>query len=164
MTKSPRNVPDVGIELGAACLPSRLTSDRVTAPGPCICLKKIFVSYIHITYIYVCVYLVLFPVFKNEAIFKNWATTWHNPQSAQQRHRSAWSESSLSAWRSIGSLATHWVHREDWSDWVNKLYWRKLISHDLSHDWLVLLYCPKADVMTYHMTFHMTLTCFVILP
>ena len=34
MTKSPRkNVPDVGIELGAACVPSGLASDRATAPG-----------------------------------------------------------------------------------------------------------------------------------
>ena len=34
MTKSPRkNVPDVGIELGAACMPSELNSDRATAPG-----------------------------------------------------------------------------------------------------------------------------------
>ena len=31
MTKSPRkNVPDVGIELGAACMPSELASDRAT--------------------------------------------------------------------------------------------------------------------------------------
>ena len=34
MTKSPRkNVPDVEIELGAACMPSELASDRATAPG-----------------------------------------------------------------------------------------------------------------------------------
>ena len=34
MTKSPRkNVPDVGIELGAACMPSELASDRATAPS-----------------------------------------------------------------------------------------------------------------------------------
>ena len=34
MTKSPRkNVPDVGIELGAACMPSEFASDRATAPG-----------------------------------------------------------------------------------------------------------------------------------
>ena len=34
MTKSPRkNVPDVGIELGAACMPSGHTFDRATAPG-----------------------------------------------------------------------------------------------------------------------------------
>ena len=37
MTKSPRkNVPDVGIELGAACMPSELASDRATAPGDSI--------------------------------------------------------------------------------------------------------------------------------
>ena len=29
---------------------------------------------------------------------------------------SVWSESSLSAWRKLGSLATHWAHSEDWSD------------------------------------------------
>ena len=34
MTKSPRkNVPDVGIELGAACMPSEQASDRATTPG-----------------------------------------------------------------------------------------------------------------------------------
>ena len=34
MTKSPRkNVPDVGIELGAACMLSGHASDRATAPG-----------------------------------------------------------------------------------------------------------------------------------
>ena len=30
--------------------------------------------------------------------------------------RPAWSVSSLSAWRNLGSLATHWAHIEDWSD------------------------------------------------
>ena len=34
MSKSPRkNVPDVGIEFGAACMPSGHASDRATAPG-----------------------------------------------------------------------------------------------------------------------------------
>ena len=34
MTKSPwKNVPDMGIELGAACMPSEHASDRATAPG-----------------------------------------------------------------------------------------------------------------------------------
>ena len=34
MTKSPRkNVPDVGIEFGAACMPSGHDSDRATTPG-----------------------------------------------------------------------------------------------------------------------------------
>ena len=26
---------------------------------------------------------------------------------------------SLSAWRKLGSLATHWAHSEDWSDWAD---------------------------------------------
>ena len=30
-----------------------------------------------------------------------------------------WSDSSLSAWRKFGSLATHWAHSEDWSDWAD---------------------------------------------
>ena len=30
-----------------------------------------------------------------------------------------WSESSLSAWRKIVSLATHWIHSKDWSDWAD---------------------------------------------
>ena len=28
-------------------------------------------------------------------------------------------ESSLYAWRNIGSLATHWAHSEDWSVWAD---------------------------------------------
>ena len=40
---------------------------------------------------------------------------------AQRRLGSAWAsaqsnQSSLSTWRNIGSLATHWAHSEDWSD------------------------------------------------
>ena len=50
-----------------------------------------------------------------------WATTWQNQQNdmyAQRSHRSAWTsaqsdQSSLSAWRKLGSLATHWAHSED---------------------------------------------------
>ena len=30
-----------------------------------------------------------------------------------------WSESLLSAWRKLGFLATHWMHSEDCSDWVD---------------------------------------------
>ena len=41
MTKSPRkNVPDVGIELGTACMPSELAFDRATAPGDSVYSKK----------------------------------------------------------------------------------------------------------------------------
>ena len=32
---------------------------------------------------------------------------------------SVWSESSLSAWRKLGSLATYWALSEDWSDWAD---------------------------------------------
>ena len=43
--------------------------------------------------------------------------------------RPVWSEFSLSAWRNLGSLATHWVHSEDWSDWVDA-------QSDLSLRWV----------------------------
>ena len=33
--------------------------------------------------------------------------------------RPVWSESSLSPWRKLGSLATHWAHSKDWSDWAD---------------------------------------------
>ena len=49
-----------------------------------------------------------------------WATSWQNQQKdcTCRRLSSAWAstqsdQSSLSIWRSIGSLATHWVHSED---------------------------------------------------
>ena len=35
---------------------------------------------------------------------------WHQPQSDQ---------CSLSAWKKLGSLATHWAHSKDWSDWAD---------------------------------------------
>ena len=52
MTKSPRmNVPDVGIKLGAACMPSGHASDRATAPSNvsmiCQQLKSVYHSYLH---------------------------------------------------------------------------------------------------------------------
>ena len=38
--------------------------------------------------------------------------------------RPIWSESSLSAWRNLRSLAVHWMHSEDWSDWaMPRLIW-----------------------------------------
>ena len=33
--------------------------------------------------------------------------------------RLVWSGSLLSAWRKLESLATHWAHTEDWSDWAD---------------------------------------------
>ena len=46
---------------------------------------------------------------------KKWAASWQNGMCTQRRLRSAWasavwSESSLSAWRKLGSLATHWAN------------------------------------------------------
>ena len=35
--------------------------------------------------------------------------------------RPVWSESSLSAWRKLGSLATHWAHSEDYSDQTGRM-------------------------------------------
>ena len=39
--------------------------------------------------------------------------------------RPVWSESSLSAWRKLGSLATHWVHSEDFDQTgrMHRLIW-----------------------------------------
>ena len=50
-----------------------------------------------------------------------WAVTWQNQQNgmyAQRRQislgiRPVWSESSLSSWKKLGSLATQWAHSED---------------------------------------------------
>ena len=46
----------------------------------------------------------------------------------------AWSESSLSAWRKLRSLATHWAHCKDWSDWVDA-------QADLSHRRVHMPFC-----------------------
>ena len=53
-----------------------------------------------------------------------WASSWQNQQSdcapsedqISLGIRPVWSESSLSAWRNLGSLATHQAHSKDWSD------------------------------------------------
>ena len=43
-----------------------------------------------------------------------------------------WSESSLFAWRKIGSLVSHWVHREDSDQTVRSLRWVHVILLVLS--------------------------------
>ena len=48
--------------------------------------------------------------------------------------RPVWSESSLSAWRKLGSLATHWSHCEDWSDWADA-------QADLRLHWVHMPFC-----------------------
>ena len=69
--------------------------------------------------------------------------------STQRRLRSAWASAqsdqfSLSAWRNLGSLATHWAHSED-SDqtgWMPRLIWvfagRTSVCwfcHEVAHMW-----------------------------
>ena len=50
----------------------------------------------------------------------NWAATWQN----QQRDCLVWSESSLSAWRKLGSLATHWTQaKTDQTGRMPRLIW-----------------------------------------
>ena len=74
--------------------------------------------------------------------------------------RPHWSESSLSAWRKLGSLATHWAYSKDWSDWADaqadlnlrwaahshfvgfvvrrlKYCWRGSIPRDVSSSWTI---------------------------
>ena len=64
--------------------------------------------------------------------------------------RPIWSESLLSAWRKLGSLATHWAHSEDWSDWADaqadlSLCWSHTHFVDFEISWLTsLLYGPGA--------------------
>ena len=46
----------------------------------------------------------------------------------------AWSESSLFAWRKLGSLLTIWAHSKDWSDWGDA-------QTDLSLCWAHMSFC-----------------------
>ena len=48
-------------------------------------------------------------------------TKWyvHSEKTQSLGIRPVWSEFLLSAWRKFRSLATHWVHSEDWSDWAD---------------------------------------------
>ena len=49
-------------------------------------------------------------------------TKWNVPPAKTQISLGigpVWSESSLSAWRMLGPLATHWTHSEDSDDWAD---------------------------------------------
>ena len=64
-----------------------------------------------------------------------WA--WHESPAKTQISlgiRPVWSESSLSAWRKLGSLVTHWAHTEEWSDWTD-------VQIDLSLRWAHMSFC-----------------------
>ena len=62
-----------------------------------------------------------FKVSKGAIWTRLWAATWQNQQicvcpattQISLGIRPVWSESSLSAWRNLGSLATHWAHGKD---------------------------------------------------
>ena len=63
------------------------------------------------------------------------ADTW---QYQQNSIRPVWSESSLSAWRKLGSSAPYWAHRDDWSDWADQsLRWAYMpfcwFCHETAH-------------------------------
>ena len=48
--------------------------------------------------------------------------------------RPVWSESSLTAWRKLGSLATHWAPSKDWLDWADA-------QADLRIRWAQMPFC-----------------------
>ena len=73
-------------------------------------------------------------------------TKWHVRPAKTQISlgiRQVWSESSLSAWRKLGSLATHWEQREDWSDWADAQAVRPVWSEPLlgAQVFLLVLSC-----------------------
>ena len=56
------------------------------------------------------------PIFLYLSCFTTKPTKWHVRQAKTQINlgiHPVWSKSSLSAWRKLGSLATHWMHSED---------------------------------------------------
>ena len=53
-----------------------------------------------------------------------------------------WSESSLSAWRNIGFLASNWAHSEDWSD-------LEVAQADLSLSWAHMTFCWFCHVVAH---------------
>ena len=62
-----------------------------------------------------------------------------------------WSESSLSAWRKLGSLATHWANNKDWSDWVDaqadlSLRWAHTRFAGFVASRLISLYNPHTNI------------------
>ena len=68
-----------------------------------------------------------------------------------------WSESSLSAWRKLGSLATHWVDSEDWSEWADAQADLSLCWAHKSFCW----FCDEAAHLFPSMSVYMLWQCFV---
>ena len=63
---------------------------------------------------------------------------------AQRRLRPVWSESSQSAWRKLGSLATHWAHSED-SDQTGRISEATLGAHAI-----LLVFVMRRIILSYN--------------
>ena len=83
---------------------------------------------------------------RSSELVKNWiwAASWQNQQNGIVRSeksqislgiRQVWSESSLTAWRKPGSLATHWTHNKD----TDQTGW--IAQADLSLRWAHMPFC-----------------------
>ena len=89
----------------------------------------------------------------------NWAPTWQNQQngcaSSKDSDQPGHPPSLISVFavRKLGSLATHWAHSEDWSDWVNAqadlgLRWAHTHFVGFVMSWLIYcrnLRCPRTS-------------------
>ena len=78
-------------------------------------------------------------------------TKWH-VRPAKTRIRPVWSESSLSAWRKLGSLATNWAHSEDgcpgWSESSRGTQSFCWFCHEAAHMYvLIYLWLSSTDVI-----------------
>ena len=75
-------------------------------------------------------------------------TKWHVCPAKTQNRCPVWSESLLSTWRKLGSLATHWVHSED-SDQTGqmpKLIWVR---------WAHMTFCWFYHAVAHNMAFEL---------
>ena len=84
------------------------------------------------------------------------STKWLRPAKTQISRVicPVWSESSLSTWRNLGSLATYWTYSKDWLDWADT-------QADLSLRWAhthfvgflmscLLCYCYICNIYVVH--------------
>ena len=84
--------------------------------GPCVTLQQSIAFHLKFYYYYI--------VFIKNLSCMTKPTQWHVRPAKTQISlgiRPVWSESSLSAWRKLGSLATHWAHSED-SDQTGRMH------------------------------------------
>ena len=75
-----------------------------------------------------------------------WKWSFYEHRVCPSVHPSVWSECSLSAWRHLGSLATHLAHSEDWSDWADA-------QADPSLRWAHMSFCWFCHALTHLLYF-----------